>query len=106
MLDITECEAGLVLPVRASPGSRRDAITGEHAGALKVSVIAPPDKGKANEAIVQLLSDVLKLPKSNISLLSGPTSRQKKFSIAGLDRQTLLVRLEIPSDKKSSTSES
>lgn len=93
MLDITATNNALILPVRASPGSKRDAIAGEHAGALKVAVTAPPDKGKANEAIVALLSEVLKLPKSNITLLSGATSRQKKFSIAGIDQETLMQRV-------------
>lgn len=94
VLDITESSSGLILLVRASPGAKRDAICGEHAGALKVSVIAPPDKGKANEAIIALLSDALNLPKSSISLISGATSRQKKFGITGVDRQALLSLLD------------
>ncbi len=93
MLEITSTNNALILPVRASPGSKREAITGEHAGALKVAVTAPPDKGKANEAIVALLSEALGLPKSNVSLVSGATSRQKKFSIVGIDQATLLKRL-------------
>lgn len=81
--------------MRASPGAKRDCLAGEHAGALKVAVSAPPDKGKANDAIIALLSQVLQLPKSNISLVSGATSRQKKFLIEGIDGDTLLERLAI-----------
>jgi uncharacterized protein (TIGR00251 family) len=94
LLDITSTFDGIILPVRASPGAKRDALAGEHAGALKVSVSAPPDKGKANEAIVELLSDTLGIAKSNITLVSGATSRQKKFRIQGIDRETLLQRLQ------------
>ena len=93
MLAITTTKTGVILPVRASPGSKRDCLAGEHAGALKVAVNAPPDKGKANEAIIALLSEVLQLPKSNITLISGATSRQKKFLIEGMDSDVLLERL-------------
>ena len=93
MLSITTTSAGVVLPVRASPGSKRDCLAGEHAGALKVAVSAPPDKGKANEAIIALLSEILQLPKSNITLISGATSRQKKFLIEGIGSDVLLERL-------------
>ncbi len=93
MLQITTTTAGLILLVRASPGAKRDGLLGEHAGALKVAVSAPPDKGKANEAIIDLLSKKLALAKSSITLVSGATSRQKKFCIAGIDQDTLLERL-------------
>lgn len=93
MLEITSNAHGLILPVRASPGAKRDALAGQHDGSLKISVTAPPDKGKANAAIIALLSDLLHLPKSNITLLSGETSRQKKFCIEGIDKETLLQRL-------------
>ncbi len=83
MLEITPCAQGSILVVRASPGSKRDTLAGEHAGALKVAVTAAPDKGKANEAIVTLLADKLGVAKSAIELISGQTSRQKKFRIHG-----------------------
>ena len=96
MLDITTTANGLILPVRASPGAKRDALAGEHAGALKVAVSAPPDKGKANEAIVGLLSKTLGIPKSQIALVSGAASRQKKFRIEGIDPEALLEKLNFP----------
>lgn len=70
---------GVVLPVRAQPKGRRSAITGEHAGALKVSVTAPAEKGKANLAIIALLAKEFGLAKSQIELLSGQTSSHKRF---------------------------
>ncbi len=94
MLDIKEDSAGIILPVRASPGAKRDSLAGEHAGALKIAVSAPPDKGKANEAIIEVLSETLDVPKSNITLITGATSRQKKFRIEGIDRETLLGKLK------------
>ncbi len=50
---------GVVLPVLAHPGSKRDGILGERAGALRVAVTAPPEKGKANAAIQSVLADAL-----------------------------------------------
>ena len=52
---------GTILPVRAHPGARRNEIRGEHDGALRVSVTAAPEKGKANKAIIELLAEALGL---------------------------------------------
>lgn len=48
---------------------------------LLISVTAAPENNKANEAIINVLSKKLKIPKSNISILSGDKSRNKKISI-------------------------
>lgn len=71
------------MAVRAQPGARRNAVVGEHDGALRVAVTAAADKGKANEAIGALLAEAFGLPKSGVELLSGPTSRQKRFLLRG-----------------------
>lgn len=84
MIRLESAAEGTVVCVRAQPGSRKNAIVGEHDGALKIAVTAPPDKGKANEAIVAVLAEAVCLPKSAIQLVSGQTSRQKKFLLSGL----------------------
>jgi uncharacterized protein (TIGR00251 family) len=86
--------AGTVLPVKAQPGARRTAIVGVHAGALRVAVAAPPEKGKANAAIAALLAETLGCKASQVSLLAGATARQKRFLIAGITPDELLRRLE------------
>jgi uncharacterized protein (TIGR00251 family) len=68
--------------VRLTPKARRNAILGwaEDTGGkriLKVSVTAAPEKGKANEALVELLSKAWKVPKSAIRIRQGETSRNK-----------------------------
>lgn len=85
MLELQTTPTGVVLPVRAAPGAKKNAIQGIHAGMLKVSVTAAPEDGKANAAIVQLLSKALKISKSRVQLMSGATQRQKKFLLVGLD---------------------
>ena len=83
-IQIREHADGCILSVRAQPGARRNAIVGEQAGALKVAVTAPPDKGRANDAIVEVLAGALGLKRSQIALMNGATSRQKQFLIHGV----------------------
>ena len=82
-----------MLPVRAQPGARRNGIVGEVGGALKIAVSASPDKGKANQAIIEVLRSVLGAKSSEVELLSGFTSRQKKFLIRGWSKPSLEAKL-------------
>src|SRR5262245_5906821 len=74
---------GTILTVRAHPGARRNGVVGVRNGALRIAVTAVPEKGKANRAVIEVLSDVLRVPKSSIQLLAGDTSQQKRFLLAG-----------------------
>ena len=75
---------GVVLPVHAQAGARKNGVMGAHAGRLKVAVTQAPEKGKANQAIVQVLADWLQIKRSQVTLLSGETSHQKRFLITGI----------------------
>jgi uncharacterized protein (TIGR00251 family) len=94
MIQLTDHAEGCVLPVRAQPGARRAGIQGEQNGALKVAVTAPPEGGRANQALTELLRDELGLKRSQLELLSGHTSRDKRFLIRGLSADELRARLE------------
>lgn len=94
MIQLESLAQSVVLPVRAQAGARNNGIQGEHDGALKVSVTQAPEKGKANKAIVGVLAKLLGLRKSQISLISGETSSQKRFSIANVDVEELRARIE------------
>src|SRR5437588_11901334 len=93
MIEVMEHAEGCVLPVRAQPGARKSGIVGEQAGALKVAVSAPPEDGRANKALVETLREALDLKRSQVELLSGATSRNKRFLIRGLGPLDLLPRL-------------
>jgi uncharacterized protein (TIGR00251 family) len=93
VIALTEHADGCVLPVRAQPGARKSGVVGEHAGALKVAVTAPPEGGRANEALAELLRDVLRLKRSQVALLSGETSRDKRFLIRQVSKVELAGRL-------------
>lgn len=88
---------GLAIAIRLTPQARRDAIDGvmdaaDGKRALKVSINAVPEDGKANKALLDFLAKTWKLPKSSLSLLSGHTSRHKLVLAAG-DASALLAQL-------------
>jgi uncharacterized protein (TIGR00251 family) len=93
MIAVTEHAEGCLLPVRAQPGARKAGVLGEQAGALKVAVTAPPADGRANKALVEVLREVLGVKRSQVELLSGETSRDKRFLIRGVTAAELQVRL-------------
>jgi uncharacterized protein YggU (UPF0235/DUF167 family) len=69
-------------------------VLGEHAGALRVAVSAAPEKGKANDAIEQVLAEALGCKPSQVGILRGETSRTKSFLIAELDLEEVRKRVE------------
>ncbi len=93
VITLTSCPDGVILPVLAQPGARRNAILGERGGALRVAVTSPPDKGKANAAIQVVLAEALGCKPARIALVSGATSRQKRFRIEGMTAARLRERL-------------
>jgi len=89
MLQIEPHPEGAIVPVRVSAGASRDRVMGEHGGALKVSVAAAPERGKANKAVCELVAKTLGVSRSQVRLVSGETSRDKKLLVAGLTRETV-----------------
>jgi len=75
---------GVVLPVTVHAGSRREGLGGVQVGRLKIDVHAPPEKGKANKAVIALLAEQFGLAKSAIVLLSGEASPKKRLLLSGL----------------------
>jgi uncharacterized protein (TIGR00251 family) len=69
------------LRVQVRPDAKRSAITGWNADLLKVSVAAPPIEGRANEALIEFLAEELNLPRRQITVLRGATSRLKLLEI-------------------------
>jgi len=81
-LELTSVAGGTRFRLRVKPGARKSAIVGVHGGALKVSVNAPPDRGRANESVVELLADVLDLPTSAVEIVAGASSQDKTVVVA------------------------
>ena len=85
---------GVVLPVRAQPGARRNALRGVRAGALVVAVTQVAEKGKANASLAALLADRLGLAKSQLELLAGETSAHKRWLVGGISLDELARRID------------
>lgn len=91
----------VVVAARVTPRSSREAIEGVgEAGELRVRVTAPPADGAANAAAIKLLAKTLGLPKRAVSLVSGATSRHKRFRLDGASAADLRQRWpDLPLDE-------
>jgi hypothetical protein len=94
MVPIHDTAAGASFAVRVRPRARQNAITGEVGEALKVSITAPPVEGRANEACIEFFADLLKMPRSSITIASGQSSRNKVVRVAGLSAEEVRRRLQ------------
>lgn len=74
---------GCTLSVRVRPGARKNDIAGLHAGAVKISIAAPAVDGRANEALIAFLAELLKLPQSRVSIVGGVSGQSKLIRITG-----------------------
>lgn len=94
MITITPHAEGAVVSVRAQPGGRKNAVLGERGGALRISVTAAPERGKANLAIARVLAEALGCRPSEVEILAGETAREKRFLVRGISPADLLARLD------------
>lgn len=88
-LDIRETADGHVINFRVQPGAKRSKIIGEHGGAVKVAIAAPPVDGKANDALIEFLCDTLSLKKSQVEIVRGQTSRDKSVLIRDMSDEAM-----------------
>lgn len=99
MIALEQHPQGIIVPVKAQPGARRNGLAGEHAGALKVQVTQAPERGKATDAVLETIADALRLKRSQVSLLSGATSPQKRILVTGVPLTDLSERLRSALEK-------
>jgi uncharacterized protein (TIGR00251 family) len=81
------------LQLRVSPAGSREQVVGRHGDAWKVRVAAPPEDGKANDAVLRLLAEALGLPRRDVALVSGHTGRDKVVSLVGIGAEETDRRL-------------
>ncbi len=84
-----------ILQVKVTPRAREDRIVSFEEGVLKVRLNALPEKGEANKALVKLLSKELDIPQHRIVLVSGGSSKLKRFEIEGVSQDEILQRLHL-----------
>jgi uncharacterized protein (TIGR00251 family) len=95
MISIHDTPAGATFAVKIHPRARKDAITGELEDALKLSVKAPPVEGRANEAGIEFLANLLKVPRSSVTIASGQNSPRKVIRVRGVSADEVQKRLGI-----------
>ena len=85
------------LRLRVVPGAPSDGIVGRHGEAWKIRVAAPPEDGRANDAVVRLLASALGIARGDVTLVAGHGSRDKVVELAGIDGGVAERRLEAAS---------
>jgi len=79
----------VILSLYIQPRASRTRICGVHDGALKLAITASPTDGKANKAVVGFLASFFKIPKRNVTLVSGLQSRRKRCRIEGISLEDI-----------------
>ncbi len=93
MIPIRDTPQGATLSVKVHPRAKKNAIAGEVGDALKLALTAPPVEGKANDACIRYLAEVLEVPRSSITIAAGETSRLKVIRVLGLSAAQIEQRL-------------
>jgi uncharacterized protein (TIGR00251 family) len=88
------------LRLRVSPGASRAAVVGRYGQAWKVRVAAPPEGGRANDAVLRLLAETLSVPRDAVKLVSGQAARDKVVELAGIDETLVERRLSSAAGKE------
>jgi uncharacterized protein (TIGR00251 family) len=86
-------------PVKVQPKASRDQVVGYRDGVLQLRVTAPPDKGRANAAVVALLADALGVAKSRVRIVRGQSSRDKVLTVESLTPEDVRGILETGVDR-------
>ncbi len=81
VIAFTENDGNLIFTVRVVPRASKSEIIGEHDGALKIKLSAPPVDGAANTELIKLLAKTFDVSKSEVEILSGETSKTKQIKI-------------------------
>jgi uncharacterized protein len=82
------------ITVAVSPGAKRTELVGRHGDGWKARVAAPPEGGRANAALADLLADALGVGRDRVTVVAGRASRRKVVEIAGLEPSEIARRLD------------
>ncbi|MGA7630320.1 MAG: DUF167 domain-containing protein [Terriglobales bacterium] len=93
MVAIQNSAGFIAFAVKVHPPAKHNVITGEVGDALKLSLTAPPEDGKANEACIDFLAKLLEVPRSSVTIAAGQSGRNKVIRVAGLSAQQVRERL-------------
>ena len=86
---VQDASGDLVFSLHVQPGAKKTEIAGLHGEALKIRLAAPPVDGKANACLIAFLAKQLEVPRSQVELVSGDTSRQKRLRVSGASAEAV-----------------
>ncbi len=95
MIEIRETASGVSFAVRLQPRAKKTAIIGEMDGALKLGVTDPPIEGRANDALVRFIADLLKVARSSVTIAAGESNRNKVIRVEGVTAEQVRFRLKV-----------
>lgn len=90
MIDYSEKDGRVTFNVRVVPRASRSEIVGEHDGALRVRLAAPPVDGAANEELIRILARAFRLSSASVVIVAGPSSKLKRVAVNGISPEVLL----------------
>jgi uncharacterized protein (TIGR00251 family) len=93
LIPISKTAHSVSFAVKVQPRAKKNAIVGELGDACKIALTAPPIEGRANEACIEFLANLLEVLRSSVSIASGETSRRKVIRVAGLSAEALRKRI-------------
>jgi uncharacterized protein len=88
-----ETVSGITFAVKVQPRAKKNAIVGELRNALRVALTAPPVDGRANQACIEFFADLLNVPRSEVTIASGQSSRNKVIRVSGISIEAVRKKL-------------
>jgi uncharacterized protein (TIGR00251 family) len=96
LIDYSEKDGALIFKVQVVPRASRSTIVGEHNGALRVRIAAPPVDGAANDELIRILARAFGVRKSAVQITTGQTSKHKQVRVSGVSSAALSTVLSAP----------
>jgi len=97
-IPVRDTPSGATIPIRVQPGAKKTAITGIYSegetAAIKLSMAAPPIEGRANEAVIEFFAELFGVPKRQVIILFGETSRSKVIQVTGRTSPEIMKSLQ------------
>jgi uncharacterized protein (TIGR00251 family) len=93
LISIRDTSDGATFQVKVQPRAKKNAIVGEVGEALKLALTAPPIEGRANQACIAFLAELLNVPRSSVTIATGQSSRNKVIRVAGMTAKQVQERL-------------
>jgi len=93
MIPVRDSPSCATFQVKVHPRAKKNAITGEGGEALKLALTAPPVEGRANEACIAFLAELLNVARSSVTIAAGESSRNKLIRVRGLSAAQVEAKL-------------